>query len=298
MIVVLTGASSFIGRAASRRLTEEGHELICLRHSFEGEEERLPERADCWIHFAWAGVGSAGRSDPSIQDFNIDMSLRAFEKACKLSCKSFVFAGSQAEYGPSPEGLQREDTACFPVSEYGRAKLRFKEEAERYLLKRREQGESCPEYVHLRIFSVYGPGDHESSLISTAIRRLSEGSPLELGPCTQDWNYLYIEDAAKAIARICEKSTLREQGPLEIYNVAGRDTRPLRSYLEELSRICLGEDFDRGLLKFGQRGNNAEGAASLRPDITKLVRDTGWEPLTTFKEGAEKTLRYWRERTD
>ena len=111
MRVILTGASSFIGRATARELERAGHEVTKLRHSFEDGQIPLPERADVWIHFAWAGVGSDGRSDRKIQDYNMEMSFSALKKATELGCGSFLFAGSQAEYGRR--------------SEYGRAKAEF-----------------------------------------------------------------------------------------------------------------------------------------------------------------------------
>ena len=103
MRVILTGASSFIGRATARELERAGHEVTKLRHSFEDGEIPLPERADVWIHFAWAGVGSEGRSDRKIQDYNMEMSFSALKKATELGCGSFLFAGSQAEYGRRSE---------------------------------------------------------------------------------------------------------------------------------------------------------------------------------------------------
>ena len=120
MRFVLTGASSFLGSAVVKRLKEEGHKVTGFRHSYEEDEDELPHRADAWIHFAWAGVGSAGRQDDEIQGYNVGMSMAALEKAIELNCKKFIFAGSQAEYGRAQDGgLKNEDGPAEPVSAYG-----------------------------------------------------------------------------------------------------------------------------------------------------------------------------------
>ncbi len=321
MIVILTGATSFLGRAVRSELEKRGHKVFAFRHSFEENGSNgvlLPETADTWIHFAWAGVGSKGRSDPSIQAYNVNMSLSALKKACELGCKSFIFAGSQAEYGNLmkksailktdssgrkdeadgvgfKEGsLQTEDMLCDPVSEYGKAKLKFLREAQSFI----RESSSDIAYIHMRIFSVYGPGDHESSLISSSVKSFLANKAMEFGPCTQDWNYLYIDDAAKAVASLMET-----EGAQGIYNVAGRDTRPLRDYIEELFKLCaetagmpLSRETAGNMLKFGMRGDNAEGAVSLRPDIRRITAETGWEPETDFRTGIKKTLEFYKSR--
>lgn len=323
MIIIVTGATSFVGRAAADRLEERGHKVIRLRHSFEDEPDRLPERADVWLHFAWAGAGSKGRSDPQIQQYNTDMTSAALKEALSLKCTRFVFAGSQAEYGHAQDGcLKTEYGEVSPVSEYGKAKLRVMNEAMRYLRREREAGEHSADaesagtdgsdsrsehagvcdkrtehgdvqsntvcvrdaarrmsYIHMRIFSVYGPGDHAGSLVNTLVDGFDRGDTVALGNCTQSWNYMYIDDAADAIALLCECG---EEG---IYNVASDDTRPLRSYVEEIHEIMGG----RGTAGFGMREDNAEGPADLSPDTSRITA-LGFNPKTGFYEGIHNCI--------
>ena len=310
MDVIITGGTSFIGLAVTETLLERGcriwtavrpgspnreklpkHEnLRPLDLSLE-DMERLPEAARAaglseksrpvFLHMAWDGVGSAGRSDRAVQEKNIRCSLMAVEAAAALGCGRFVFSGSQAEYGICRENTA-EDHPCSPVSEYGKAKLEFGRQAEALCR------ELAMDYVHARIFSVYGPGDHPWSLVNSCLRTFAAGGHMELGECTQKWNFLYIEDMAAATAALARQQNL----PGGIYNVAGEDTRVLREFVEEMFEICG----RKGTYAYGKRPPNAEGPASLLPDIGKIERLTGWRPAVPFQEGIRRTLEFVKER--
>ncbi len=284
MIAIVTGSKSFIGSAVITALRDRGVEVVPLRHSFEEEPSLLPASADLWLHFAWAGQGPKGRVDKDIQSYNMEMSMAALRKASELSVRRFVFAGSQAEYGPGRKGTsRREDSPLRPVSEYGRAKSAFAGLAREWVRSFNEDGGELS-FLHLRIFSVYGGGDRADSLISSALRSFSEGRDMELSDCSQLWNYMYIRDAAEAISHL----SLLPFGALPEYeavNVASGDTRSLRSYIEELRAITGSSS---GLC-FGTRSQNAEGACDLDPDISRL-RSLGFTESYSFPEGIREML--------
>lgn len=316
MNVIVTGATSFIGAVTVGLLLQRGDRVCAvvrpgsgnMGHLWEcvpedgkkrllvaplfmeqieeiGRELGQPENRisgswDAWVQIGWDGAGSDNRAKRDVQQANVRHSLKAVKAASELGCRRFLFTGSQAEYGIH-RSLITEETPCDPVSEYGKAKADFANLAKE-LCKSQKM-----EYIHTRIFSVYGPGDHPWSLVHTCLSTFLQGGHMELGECTQQWNFLYIRDAAEAI--LC----LLTEGQAGIYNIAGRDTRVLREFIEEMYRLCGG----RGSLAYGKRKPNAEGPASLIPDITKLVRATGWQPRTSFTEGIYETMHSLRERT-
>lgn len=169
----------------------------------------------------------------------------------------------------------REDSPCHPVSEYGKDKLEVC----------RRVGERAAElgitYLHARIFSVYGPGDHPWSLVSSCVDTFLKGGHMEFGACTQLWNYLYIKDAVRAITGL-----LLAKSPSGVYNVAGNDTRPLREFIGEIHRLCGG----RGTFEYGKRPPNAEGVVSLNPDTGKLYRTANFQPRISFEEGIREMI--------
>ena len=209
---------------------------------------------------------------------DLNAALDAVEAAAALGCRRFLFTGSQAEYGVWHRTVA-EDTPCHPVSEYGKAKVDFCEKA-KILCKQKNM-----EYIHTRIYSVYGPGDHPWSLVQSCLRAFCEGGSMKLGECTQNWNFLYIDDAAAALV------SLLTEAPAGVYNIGSSDTRPLRSYIEEMYALCGSQ----GSYSYGERPQNAEGPADLMPDISRILRETSWRPARTFAEGIYETLHSLRE---
>lgn len=128
----------------------------------------------------------------------------------------------------------------------------------------------------MRIFSVYGYGDHPMTLVNTLVKACIAGEDFSLGPCTQIWNFLEARDAGAAIAALCLAPELKRN----VYDIAGEENRPLRDYVLEIKRICGGA----GKLNFGARADNAEGAVDLNPDISGL-RELGFKEKYSFEEG-------------
>ena len=141
---------------------------------------------DAVLHFAWDGVGSLGRSDIATQEKNLRMSKAFFSWAKAHGVKRFFFAGSQAEMG---RGTREEP---LPASPYGEKKLAFSE----YGL--RNHGKM--EFIDLRIYSIYGKGDHERSLVKTLVRNTLRGMETELGSGNKIWNFMAEEDFGRALA--------------------------------------------------------------------------------------------------
>ena len=307
MNVVVTGATSFLGRALVDRLLNEKHQVFAIvrpgspnmgsldggRQGLTMIERQLEELEEvdkvigqpcqAFYHFGWDGSGSENRRNREVQQKNVRDSLKALEGARRLGCGRFLFSGSQAEYGIHQRAMT-EATECRPVSEYGRAKLEFMERAMDKTEKWRQTGTSDMEYIHSRIFSVYGPGDHPWSLVESCLRAFGRGEYISLGECTQMWNFLYIDDCIRALNLLMEQEKGMVTG---IYNVAGgeRENRPLREYIR-MTYEALG---CRGSYSYGRRGPNAEGPANLIPDVRKLAEKTGWEPHVSFPDGILQT---------
>lgn len=289
-------------------------------------ESLLPKDLDAIIHFAWDGVGSKGRENPEIQEQNLLMSKGFYQWGLQNGVKYFLFAGSQAEYGRGT----RENPE--PVSSYGKAKLSFsryglsggrvvedsafpkqcfrsfddKEEAEQEKAKETEQKaeqkaeqENPMKFLDLRIFSVYGIGDHETTLVHTLVQAVLAGRSMDLSPCSQMWNFLETRDLARAIAFLLEGGF-----GSGTYDLCSQDSRHLKDYVLEIE--SLGKAFlekkegktlstSSSLLRFGERASNAEGPVDLKPSIKDLY-DRGFQEKISFSQGIEELYQHFYQK--
>lgn len=301
--IVITGATGFIGRNVAAQLLAQGAEVFALvrleskNRSLLPVHENLHEvsccladvgrcvgeigNADAFLHFAWSGVNRDEIDSPIVQATNISGSLSCVRAAKALGCQIFMDAGSRVEYGIQPDGVMSEDRECNPVNSYGRAKLEVYNQAV-------SMCEECGmTYYHLRFFSVYGTGDHPWSIISTLVRDLPLGEKVSLSACLHRWNFMHIEDAARAVIELYRCSD-EHKGESRIVNVASKDTRVLREFVEEIYDLCE----RNGELEFGTFVQAKEGALSICPTVNVLEELTGktWNEQISFADGIRGML--------
>jgi len=229
---------------------------------FAALPEKITEKCDVFFHLAWQG----DRDDFAVQYGNVDASLMALEAAAQLDCRRFICTGSQAEYGLQ-QGAVTEETLPMPVNAYGAAKL-----AACYLTKRRAEQLGVA-WIWGRIFSIYGKYEPATTLISYLVASLRSGESPNLTAATQNWDYLYSEDAADALLALAAAG---QSG--EIYNIANGNYRPLREFTEEVRAHFA----PQVALSYGE---DARQIVSLQPVVEKIQQDTGWRAKTPFMEG-------------
>ena len=214
---ITTESNSTTGRGITTESTTDSHAIY--------KSISLPSLArlhfDAVLHFAWDGVGSLGRSDIATQEKNLRMSKAFFSWAKAHGVKRFFFAGSQAEMG---RGTREEP---LPASPYGEKKLAFSE----YGL--RNHGKM--EFIDLRIYSIYGKGDHERSLVKTLVRNTLRGMETELGSGNKIWNFMAEEDFGQALAFLTDLDIqTREEESRNKGSKKSESTDPEIEYKEKL----------------------------------------------------------------
>ncbi len=303
--VVITGATGMIGTALAAQCAAQGREVlaICRRGSrrnailrempgvevLEADmgqyalmaQRRCQERFDVFFHLAWAGTTGNARNDMALQTANIRWTLDAVELAEHMGCRVFVGVGSQAEYGRSKVPL-RPDTPAFPETGYGMAKLCAGQ------MSRRKCRDKGIRHIWARVLSVYGPHGG-NDMITAVLQKLVRGEHMSLTAGEQIWDYLYSEDAARALRLLAERGT---DG--KTYVLGGGQSRPLREYLEILYRVVHEEMEHRGLragtIGLGELPYGEGQLMYLAGDITELSQDTGFVPRFSFEEGIRSLL--------
>ena len=318
MRILISGITSFLGINTGKALLKKGHEVYGILRPESRNKERLKGEKgmqllslnmesfllwekehgreakslnpaslselhfDTVLHFAWDGVGSLGRSDLATQEKNLSMSKAFFSWAKAYGVKRFFFAGSQAEMGRGT----REDP--LPASPYGEKKLAFSE----YGLK--NHGDM--EFIDLRIYSIYGKGDHERSLVKTLVRNTLRDTETELGLGNKIWNFMAEEDFARALAFLVDLN-FQKRGAFTI-DICSRESRLLSDYIKEIEQIGFSflekkgiEHSEESLLRFGLRPPNVEGDYDFTAH-TKELPALGFEEKISFSSGIEELYEF------
>ena len=275
---ITTESNSTTGRGITTESTTDSHAIY--------KSISLPSLArlhfDAVLHFAWDGVGSLGRSDMATQEKNLRMSKAFFSWAKEHGVRRFFFAGSQAEMG---KGSREEP---LPASPYGEKKLAFSE----YGLK--NHGEM--EFIDLRIYSIYGKGDHERSLVKTLVRNTLRGMETELGSGNKIWNFMAEEDFGRALAFLTDLDI--QTGGAFTIDICSGESRLLSDYIKEIEQIGFSFLKKKGLrysgeslLRFGLRPPNVEGDYDFTAH-TKELSALGFEEQISFSSGIEELYEY------
>jgi nucleoside-diphosphate-sugar epimerase len=294
----VTGATSFIGGAFVSAAIARGWDVDAVTRPGSAKADRLKGlagvsvlelcmggygklgarlgRIDALLHCAWSGTRGKDRMDRELQRTNFELSVEAVRSALEGGCGKIMLAGSQAEYGPSKADRKvRESDECRPNTEYGVFKLKLYEKCLDLC------GSFGAKLVEPRLFSVYGPGDWEGSMVSGTLSRMIRGLPCELTECSQLWDFLHIDDAAEGLALLAGPSVAAG-----IYNFGSGTSMPLRRYVEEMARITR----TRSPLLYGAKPYPATGAVQTNPDISRLAT-LGWKPRVSFEAGVLSVLR-------
>ena len=298
---VVTGPTGVVGSALVKELMLSGYELLLLLREGSPHNDRVfalvkdypdaqirecslehlkdfsfpdERKWDVFFHLSWGGTKGKDRFDPYIHNKNVEYALDAVALAGRLGCECFLGTGSQAEYGRSIKRLTP-DTLPRPENAYGIGKLsagHMTRELCRQLGIR---------HVWTRILSVYGPNDGEKTLITYLVNSLKNKERPVSTAGEQVWDYLYSEDAARALRLIAEKG---RDG--ETYLVASGKERLLKDYIWELRDVVApGADIGLGEVPYGERQ-----VMHLTADISKTTADTGFRPEISFADGIRRML--------
>jgi nucleoside-diphosphate-sugar epimerase len=229
-------------------------------------------KVDVFYHIGWNHTDKQGRNSCDKQTLNIRHALDAVQMAKKLGCAKFVGIGSQAEYGrvsaPLNSAVPANPETAYGIAKYAAGKV-SKLECERL-----EMG-----FNWIRIASVYGANDNDDTLIKTFIDKCKNNQPMPLSECSHVWDYLYEDDAGRALFSVGEKSANGKT-----YCLGSGIGRPLKEYVEAIKNIINAEyQPDYGKIPYTEKS-----IQYLCADISDLTADTGWRPEVSFEEGIRK----------
>jgi nucleoside-diphosphate-sugar epimerase len=200
--------------------------------------------------------------------------LDAVKAADEMGCKTFIGAGSQAEYGRF-EGKLNASVPAFPENGYGIAKLCAGQ------MTRMECEKRGLRHIWTRVLSAYGPYDGSATVVVSTTVKLLRGEKPSCTAGEQMWDFLYAKDAGRAFYLLGESGIAGKT-----YCIGSGIARPLREYIEKI-RDAVDPKASVG---FGDVPYSPKQVMYLCADISELTADTGFTPEYTFEQGIRETV--------
>lgn len=297
--IVVTGITSFIGTHISLALNKKGHRVIGtisnhrrdydpLRQSRINLLEKmgvdicgmdLTKEESCkelirnnqpnvWIHHAGWATNYAGDNYNLTQGNEVNVvpleDIYRTLSACR--CNGVIITGSSMEYSYTSKPC-KEDDSCWPDTPYGLSKL-----AETIRSRQLSIQYNLPTRV-ARVFIPYGSFDSPNKLIPSTIDALRSGRDINLSPCEQKRDFLYVEDIVFGYLKLVED--LSRDTLFDIFNLCSGEATQLKTLLYAIADLLRA---DPALLCFG--------AISMRPGEPEISYGSnqkaknllGWKP--------------------
>ena len=301
---LVTGAGGFVGAAVVRLAVARGLPVVAA----VGPRSRIDRlasvagdvtvvRADITDEAALAGAVAAARPDACVHlaaagavvredDLELLLAANALAPArlaralADAGCARLVTAGSSSEYGPVA-GPMDEAAACAPDDPYGVAKLAGG------LLARVVARRHGLESAHLRLFSVYGPGEDQRRLVPSVVRALLDGRPVPLTPGEQARDFVYVDDVAEALL---DAALLPGIDGLTA-NVGTGVQTTVRDLCLKLADLTGGHE----LLRFGALPYRGGERFAWRAATEHAAAALGWRARTSLDAGLRQTVAHEHE---
>lgn len=206
---------------------------------------------------------------------NLKILLNLFERFKKDDgLRLFIQFGSSEEYGSKGSPFKEENRE-YPNSPYALVKQLTTNTA---MMLHRNYGFQA---MVVRPGNLFGPGQSRSKFIPYVIDQLKKGEPLNVSPCEQKRDFIYVDDFAEAIHRLLDNS---DKCVGEIVNVSSGNSISLKEIIE----FYKSELHSTSEVHYGALPYRENEAMDLRCSISKLYSIT--RPQYSVKQALKRNI--------
>jgi UDP-glucose 4-epimerase len=294
MNIVILGAGGFMGRSITKALSatnadltlfdmrftkEQQNNFRCIEGDFTSPADLEPvfmREVDTVIHLISTTVPVTADKYPTADvRGNLLNTLELLEMCVRENARRVIFVSSGGTVYGQHDRPVKEDDPCCPVCSYGIVKRTIEE----YLgLYHRLRG---LDYLIMRVGNAYGAaqtGKKPQGVIGTFLHRIIQGKPIEIwgdGNAVRD--FIHIDDVARSFVAM-----LQYTGSEHIFNVGTGKGHSIKQAADLIESI-LGQSVECSY--FPQSSLDVPINVL---DITRIQRETGWEPTISLEEGISR----------
>jgi UDP-glucose 4-epimerase len=308
MRCLVSGGAGFIGSHLVSRLLKNGHYVFVIDNLENGKKTSIPSQAvflkadvadsktyknlpssiDTVFHLASQASGELSFENPlKDQRVNQTGSLLLANWARFTKVKNFVFTSTMGVYKDKINGAANEQSRTIPSSFYGIHKLA----SENYFRILADFG--CQVTI-LRLFNVYGPGQHLDNLKQGMVRiylsYILKNKPVIVrGKLTRYRDFVYIDDVIDGIL----KSANRKKGKrYEIINLGTGVRTSVKLLIKEIFK-ATGNQWRNYLII--QRPSTPRDIFGCYAKNHKAKYLLDWSPKTNLKTGISQMVHWCQE---
>lgn len=298
--VIVSGATGFVGGALVKELLQHDYRIYAL--SREGRRGNLPEvegvtvvpcslaemgrlkeklpagNYDAFYHFAWAGSAGPARADTALQLQNAQWTVDALRAAKDLGCRRFLCAGSIMEHETMAAAYTQGNRPGMGYI-YGGGKLIA------HVMCLSVAAQIGIDLIWPELTNAYGPGERSPRMVNTTIQKCMRGETPKFTAGTQNYDFVYIDDVARAFRLIGEHGK-----PFHAYLIGSSAARPLKEFLLEM-QAAVAPDLP---FQFGDIPFTGIDLPLSRFDCSQTEADTGFRAEISFAEGCRRTMEWWK----
>lgn len=296
--VIITGADGFVGSYTVRYFLSQGVKVMALDmgatprnlpednkltyvqcNVFDIEDllKKVPEDDyDTFVHFAWAGSAGPARVDYNLQMKNALGTVECLKAAKELGCTRFVCAGSIMEYEVEA-AIHSQGSRPGMGYIYGMGKHIA------HCMCKSVAVDIGVELVWPMITNAYGVGELSPRFVNTTLRKIIANEPLQFTAATQNYDFVYVEDVARAFYLIAKNGK-----PYCEYIIGSSNARPLKEFILEMQQALAPDNPPI----FGDIPFTGTNVPLDKFDTTDTEKDCGFKAEISFAEGTRKTLEW------
>lgn len=313
---LITGAAGFIGSHLADKLLNEGNKVIVVdnfcdfynpeikennvKHNLSNPNYKLyradirdrnelakvfnENKIDVVIHLAaMAGVRPSIDNPIYYQEVNCMGTQNILEEMKAHNVKNLVMASSSSVYGNCKEVPFKENMIVdFAISPYAATK---------------KANEVMTHVYHklfdfnvimLRFFTVFGPRQRPDLAINKFTRLMLNNEPIPMfGDGTTSRDYTYIDDIVDGIIRSCNYVE-NNKDVYEILNLGNSSPVSLKEMINTIAEVL---NKTPNIQELPMQPGDVERTFA---DISKTKKLIGYNPKTSFKEGIENFVKWYK----